>query len=92
MADAGHIPTPEQFRELGPRWEAGWIAGCHAEAAAHNEGLSPDARAVRDLLEAFARHPVWGQADKAELAGLLFRIETAGMPWWRQLRLIWRRP
>jgi hypothetical protein len=86
------IPTREQFRERGPQWEAGWIAGCHAEAASRNEGMSKAARDVRALLEAFARHPGWADASKLELIALLFHIEAAALPWWRRGWLVLRGP
>lgn len=84
------IPTPEQFRERGPQWEAGWRAGAEAEAACRNEGMSRAARDVRELVEAFARHPAWKDASKPELAALVFRIQTAGLPWWWRYRLAFR--
>lgn len=88
----GRTPTPAEFRELGPAWEEGWRAGTAAEAVGRNEGLSKAAREVRDCLEALAQLPNWREASRAELAGSMFRIFAAGLPWWRQLQLIWRRP
>jgi hypothetical protein len=88
LADQGHIPTREEFRRLGPQWEAGWVAGCHAEAAAYREGMSKEARELRGLLEAFAR--LRPDASVLDLLGVLWRIYTAGQPWWRRLLLIWR--
>lgn len=88
LADAGHIPTREDFRRLGPVWEAGWIAGCHAEAAAYREGMSKEARELRDVLEGFAR--LRPEATATDLVGVLWHIYTGGLPWWRQLRLLWR--
>jgi hypothetical protein len=90
----GRIPTTEEFRALGPAWEEGWRAGATAEAVGRNEGLSQDAREVRDCLEALAQLPHWRECDRAELAGAIFRIFAAGTPWWRRLRLagLWGRP
>jgi hypothetical protein len=84
---AASIPTREGFRQRGPVWEAGWVAGCHAEAAARNEDLSREARDVRSLLEGFARLPGFRHASKVELVALLLRIEAANLPRWRRVLL-----
>lgn len=87
------IPTPDEFRQLGPDWEAGWRAGCETEAACRNEGLTPAAKEVRDTLEALAQLDHWKERNRAELAAAMFRIFTAGLPWWGRLRLagLWGR-
>jgi hypothetical protein len=87
----GRIPTLDEFRALGPAWEEGWRAGSTAEAVSRNEGLSKDARELRDCLEALAQLPHWRERSRAELAGAMFFIFTAGLPWWQRLRLGFRR-
>jgi hypothetical protein len=84
---APSIPTPQQFRERGVQWEAGWRAGTEAEAACRNEGMSRAARDVRALLEGFARLPGYQGAGKVELVALLLHIEAAGLPRWRRVLL-----
>lgn len=79
------VPSRQEFRERGPVWEAGWTAGCRAEAAVRDEGLSGAARGVRDLLESFARMPRYRDASKADLVALLLHIEGAVLPRWRRL-------
>lgn len=79
------IPSREEFRQRGPVWEAGWVAGCHAEAAARDD-LSAAARSVRATLEAFAQ--LRPDADEQELAKTLFSIFVGG--WWRKSRLVLR--
>jgi hypothetical protein len=89
----GRIPTPAEFRALGPAWEEGWRAGATAEAVGRNEGLSKAARELRDCLESLAQLPAWRERNRAELIGAMFRIFTAGQPWWQRLRLagLWGR-
>ncbi len=72
--DAGAVPRA--WPGLGGRL-AGW----------RNEDPSKAAKSVRATLEGFARHGSWQDASEAELSGLLFHIFTAGLPWWRRLRL-----
>lgn len=79
------IPTREEFRQRGPVWEAGWVAGCHAEAAARDD-LPPAAKSVRATLEAFAE--LRPDASEHELALTLFSIYVEG--WWRRSRLVLR--
>lgn len=77
------IPTREEFRQRGPVWEAGWIAGCHTEAA-YRDDLPPAAKSVRATLEAFAE--LRPGATEHELALTLFSIFVEG--WWRKSRLV----
>jgi hypothetical protein len=77
------LPTREELRERGPAWEAGWVAGCHAEAAYRDAGLSKAAKSVRATLEALAeRRP---DAAAHDLTLILFSIFVEG--WWRKSRL-----
>ena len=82
---ASTIPTQEDFRRRDPVWEAGWVAGCHAEAAARDD-LSPPAKSVRATLEALAQ--LRPDANEHDLALTLFSIFVEG--WWRKSRLLLR--
>jgi hypothetical protein len=79
------IPSREEFRRRGPVWEAGWVAGCHAEAAARDD-LSAAAKSVRATLEAFAE--LRPDATEHDIALTLFSIFVEG--WWRKSRLALR--
>jgi hypothetical protein len=86
LVTAPSIPTREEFRRRGPVWEAGWVAGCHAEAAARDEHLSQAAKSVRATLEAFAK--LRPGASEHDLALTLFGVFVEG--WWRKSRLLLR--
>lgn len=64
---------------------AGWHAGALDVARTRDHGLSEAARDMRATLEAAAL--LCPEAGETELAALLFGVYTAGLPWWRRLRL-----
>jgi len=71
---------------MSVQWEprSAWQEGARAEAEARDEGLTPAAREVRDVLEGFAR--LHGYHGAPELVAVLARIYIPA-----RLKRRWRR-
>ena len=76
--------------QLSPDWHAGWQQGTLDETTARDEGLSDDAKQLRDTLDVLTRLPRrLSDDEQADLAASLACIYLAGRPLRRRLQLAW---
>jgi hypothetical protein len=68
-----------------------WEAGALAEVHARKEGRSAAGLEVLSYVDALARtRPGRDDLSESEIATRVFYVYTAGLPFWRRVRLAWR--